>query len=44
LTVSVAKLRPFIITSDWRPVLLSDKADLRGMFATKPEQFELFAT
>jgi putative DNA modification/repair radical SAM protein len=44
LTVSVAKLRPFIVTSDWRPVLLSDKADLRGLFATKPEQFELFAT
>jgi putative DNA modification/repair radical SAM protein len=44
LTVSVAKLRPFIITSDWRPVLLSDKADLRGMFAAKPEQMELFAT
>jgi putative DNA modification/repair radical SAM protein len=44
LTVSVAKLRPFIITSDWRPVLLSDKADLRGLVSAKPEQMELFAT
>jgi putative DNA modification/repair radical SAM protein len=28
LTVSIAKLRPFIVTSDWRPTLLTDRADL----------------
>jgi predicted DNA-binding helix-hairpin-helix protein len=29
LTVSVAKVRPFIVTEDWRPTLLTDRADLR---------------
>ena len=43
LTVSIAKLRPFIITEDWRPVALSDKADLRALVAPKVEQLELFA-
>ena len=43
LTVSIAKLRPFIITEDWRPVMLSDKADLRPLIAPKVEQMELFA-
>ena len=43
LTVSIAKLRPFIITDDWRPVALSDKADLRAIVAPKVEQLELFA-
>jgi predicted DNA-binding helix-hairpin-helix protein len=43
LTVSIAKLRPFIITEDWRPVMLSDKADLRTVVAPKMEQMELFA-
>ena len=28
LTVSIAKVRPFIITADWRPTLLTDRADL----------------
>jgi putative DNA modification/repair radical SAM protein len=44
LTVSIDKLRPFLITTDWRPVMLSDKADLRSLFAPKMEQMELFAT
>ncbi|MCB2048659.1 MAG: putative DNA modification/repair radical SAM protein [Novosphingobium sp.] len=43
LTVSVAKLRPFIVTADWRPTLLTDRADLRGLVAPRQEQLELFA-
>ena len=43
LTVSIGKLRPFIITEDWRPVALSDKDDLRIIIAPKVEQLELFA-
>mgnify|MGYP000222746163 CR=1 FL=1 len=44
LTVSVAKLRPFLIAADWRPVLLTDRADLQALIAPKrSEQLELFA-
>jgi predicted DNA-binding helix-hairpin-helix protein len=43
LTVSVAKIRPFIITSDWRPILLTDRADLRALVAPPAKQLELFA-
>jgi putative DNA modification/repair radical SAM protein len=45
LTVSIAKLRPFLIAADWRPVVLSDQADLRALVAPKArsEQLELFA-
>jgi putative DNA modification/repair radical SAM protein len=43
LTVSIAKVRPFIVTADWRPVLLTDRADLRALLAPKTEQLELFA-
>ncbi|WP_120717877.1 putative DNA modification/repair radical SAM protein [Tsuneonella amylolytica] len=43
LTVSIAKVRPFIVTADWRPVLLTDRADLRALLAPKQEQLELFA-
>ncbi|KQN31689.1 biotin synthase [Sphingomonas sp. Leaf34] len=45
LTVSIAKLRPFIIAEDWRPVMLSDAADLRPLIAPKPKpkQMEMFA-
>jgi putative DNA modification/repair radical SAM protein len=44
LTVSVAKLRPFIVTADWRPTLLADQADLRSLVAPRgQEQMELFA-
>jgi len=42
LTASVAKVRPFICTIDWRPTLLTDRADLRGLLAPKQEQLELF--
>ena len=43
LTLSIAKVRPFITTSDWRPTLLSDRADLRSLVAPKQQQLELFA-
>jgi putative DNA modification/repair radical SAM protein len=43
LTVSVAKVRPFLIAEDWRPVALADAADLRPVVAKKPDQLELFA-
>lgn len=43
LTQSITKVRPFICTTDWRPTLLTDKADLRSMLAPKNEQLELFA-
>ena len=44
LTVSIAKLRPFLIADDWRPVVLADRAELRPIVAPKKaDQFELFA-
>lgn len=43
LTVSVKKLKPFLVASDWRPVLLSDRADLRPLLAPPAQQMELFA-
>ncbi|KQT32862.1 biotin synthase [Sphingomonas sp. Leaf412] len=43
LTVSVAKVRPFIVAEDWRPVALTDRADLKPLVAPKREQLELFA-
>ncbi len=43
LTQSIAKVRPFICAADWRPTLLTDRADLRSIIAPKREQLELFA-
>jgi predicted DNA-binding helix-hairpin-helix protein len=43
LTLSVTKVRPFITTADWRPTLLTDRADLRALLAPKQTQLELFA-
>jgi len=43
MTVSVKKLRPFIIAEDWRPVVLADSADLRPLVKPKAVQLELFA-
>jgi putative DNA modification/repair radical SAM protein len=43
LTVSIKKLRPFIVTADWRPTLLTDRADLRARLAPPARQMELFA-
>jgi putative DNA modification/repair radical SAM protein len=42
LTASLAKVRPFICALDWRPTMLTDRADLRGLIVTKQEQLELF--
>ena len=43
LTLSIAKVRPFITAADWRPTLLTDRADLRTLVAPKQTQLELFA-
>ncbi|RXZ66255.1 putative DNA modification/repair radical SAM protein [Pelagerythrobacter rhizovicinus] len=43
LTQSIAKVRPFLCTVDWRPTTLTDRADLRALLAPKQEQLELFA-
>ena len=44
LTVSLGRLRPFVVTADWRPTLLADRADLRPLLAPRAErQLELFA-
>ena len=43
LTLSIAKVRPFITTVDWRPTLLTDRADLQSLVAPKKQQLELFA-
>jgi putative DNA modification/repair radical SAM protein len=43
LTVSVAKVRPFIVTADWRPTLLLDRDNLRALVAPRAQQLELFA-
>ena len=43
LTKSIGKVRPFIVTVDWRPVQLADRADLRSLVAPRERQLELFA-
>jgi predicted DNA-binding helix-hairpin-helix protein len=43
LTLSIAKVRPFISTIDWRPISLTDRADLRTLVGPKERQLELFA-
>jgi putative DNA modification/repair radical SAM protein len=43
LTVSIAKLRPFLIAADWRPTALADRLDLRPVVAPKAKQLEMFA-
>ena len=43
LTLSAAKVRPFIVTCDWRPTLLTDRDDLRALLAPRDQQLELFA-
>jgi putative DNA modification/repair radical SAM protein len=43
LTLSLTKVRPFIVTADWRPTLLTDRANLRALVAPKRQQLELFA-
>ena len=43
LTVSIAKVRPFLIADGWSPGALTDAQDLRALLAPKVEQLELFA-
>jgi putative DNA modification/repair radical SAM protein len=43
LTLSIAKVRPFIAAADWCPTLLTDRADLRTLVAPRQTQLELFA-
>ncbi|MXP13957.1 putative DNA modification/repair radical SAM protein [Altererythrobacter confluentis] len=43
LTVSIAKVRPFLVAADWRPTMLTDRSDLRSLLAPRQEQLELFA-
>ena len=43
LTVSIAKLRPFIVTADWTPARIDGAENLRARLAPAPEQMELFA-
>jgi predicted DNA-binding helix-hairpin-helix protein len=43
MTVSIAKVRPFIVASDWRPTLLVDRSDLKTLIMRPSEQLELFA-
>src|SRR6476469_6475257 len=40
LTLSIAKVRPFICAADWRPTLLGDRADLRMLVAPTKQQLE----
>jgi predicted DNA-binding helix-hairpin-helix protein len=43
LTLSIAKVRPFIVAADWRPTSLTDRADLQSLVAPPERQLELFA-
>ena len=43
LTLSVAKVRPFIVAEGWRPAALIDRADLKAQVAPRAEQLEVFA-
>ena len=43
LTASIAKVRPFISCDGWRPVALTDRADLASRLRPKTKQLELFA-
>jgi putative DNA modification/repair radical SAM protein len=42
LTMSVTKVRPFIVAEGWRPTLLTERADLAARLKPKVEQMELF--
>jgi predicted DNA-binding helix-hairpin-helix protein len=43
LTTSVAKVRPFIVTRDWRPTRAVESAGFRAQLERPPDQGELFA-
>lgn len=40
---SVKKLRPFVVTGDWRPVLIGDRESIDDFVRPPREQLELFA-
>ncbi len=42
LSRGVARLKPFVVTDDWRPGALTDVADLKARLAPPPKQLELF--
>jgi predicted DNA-binding helix-hairpin-helix protein len=42
LTVSIGKLRPFLIAADWRPTMLADQL-VPLPIRQKPAQLDLFA-
>jgi len=42
LSRSIARLRPFIVAADWRPVAMIDRVDLRARLAPPQRQMELF--
>jgi putative DNA modification/repair radical SAM protein len=45
LTASIARVRPFITTADWRPTLLADRVDLRSLVIPRAsQQLELFGS
>jgi len=43
LTASIAKVRPFLIAEDWRPIALADRAELKPLLVPPQQQLELFA-
>ncbi len=43
LSRSIAKLRPFLVAEDWRPVALADQVDPAPRNEPRREQLELFA-
>ena len=42
LTGGLARLKPFVVVSDWSPGGLIDRVDLRARLAPEPEQLRLF--
>jgi putative DNA modification/repair radical SAM protein len=42
LTASLTKIRPFVVAEDWRPTLLTERADLVAWLKPRKEQLELF--
>ena len=43
MTTGIAKLRPFLVAADWRPIVLADRADIRSLIApVRAEQLEMF--
>jgi putative DNA modification/repair radical SAM protein len=43
LTVSVRKIRPFVVAADWRPTALADQVDPLALAERPKSQLELFA-